>query len=45
MANAGSDQLVKTYHIGTRVIELYGVTEWDTPPGKYDYYDLFEDGE
>jgi hypothetical protein len=44
MANSGSDTLVKTYRIGGRVIEVYGVVYPDKPD-KFDFYDLYEDGE
>lgn len=36
------DELVKSYKINGRTIDVYGCWDSETPEGKFDFYDLYE---
>ena len=42
MANEGTSEHIKTFQVGRRVIELYGVYYSDTGASGFDHYDIFE---
>jgi hypothetical protein len=39
------NELVKTVKIGKTKVDVYGCWDNDTPENKFDFYDLYVDGE
>lgn len=39
------DEIVKSYVIGGCEVEVFGCWDEKTPEGKYDYYDVYVNGE